>query len=83
MYAARSLEDEVSRGELFRSRAVVVRRRNHERRGSRRADSHAPAKGEARLHVLAQLVGVIGQPQQIEIRHRARVQTRVTHRQPV
>ena len=40
-------------------------------------------RGEARLHVLAQLVGVVGQPQQVERGHRAGVQARVADGQPV
>ena len=41
------------------------------------------ARGKLRAHVLAQLVGVVGQPQQIERGHRARVQPRVADGQSV
>jgi len=40
-------------------------------------------RGEARLHLLAQLVRVVGQAQQVERRHRSRVQARVTDGQTV
>ena len=50
----------------------------------RRASSSACARSaKLACDVLAQLVGVVGQPQQVEVGHRAGVQAGVAHRQAV
>lgn len=41
------------------------------------------SSGEARLHVRAQLLAVVGEAHEVEPRHRARVQARVADRQAV
>ena len=63
---------------------VDGRRAAPRRRRRRRSPAvGAVVVGEARLHMLAQLVGVVGQAQQVERGHRARVQARVADRQAV
>ena len=71
-----------------RDRPHAPRRREHDlhRRPGRarpRRTGAASSVGEAGLDVLAQLVGVVREPQQVEHRHLARVQARVADRQPV
>jgi hypothetical protein len=71
-HASRRLQHDVRR------RGLSLARRIDRRRGLRLV-----VGGEARLHVLAKLVRVVGEPHQVKGRHRAGVHAGVTDRQPV
>ena len=72
-----------ARGAARRSTTSTAAGSRRGRAIARRPSAARRHRGEARPHVLAQLVGVVGQPQQVERGHRAGVQARVPDRQPV
>ena len=80
---ARSCQRGIGRTRLGNPQHGVDRRGGRRARGRRGGAVERFRAGEAGAHVLAQLVGVVGQQQQVERRHRACVDAGVAHGQPV